>query len=75
MTTTTTPRELLSTIDEHDPSGRECALAGRVLAGHEEVRRSACQACLSDAAIVAEWQRTIALRSAFAPAGEPTPVN
>lgn len=37
-----------TTSEDHDPSGRGCALAGRVARGDQEPTISACDACLAD---------------------------
>jgi hypothetical protein len=48
-----TPAASITTLTtqqtEHDPSGRECALAGRVMAGHDIDGQTACPLCLKDA--------------------------
>jgi hypothetical protein len=53
-TTAAAPTTTTQTID-HDPSGRGCALAGRVLRGdstYESERGSVCEACLTDEGFV-----------------------
>ena len=36
-------------MDEHDPTGRGCALAGRAAAGHDVSVGSTCRTCYEDA--------------------------